>query len=114
MKNTVYYRQAELLLRILPVVHTETDFALKGGTAINFFVRIQARSRLVSMIQCFLTPEERRFILSIKAGEPEWDLLGLKGIENLPAVKWKILNIKKMSPKKHKEAFDKLKFYLEA
>ena len=38
MKNSVYYRQAELLLRILPIINTEADFALKGGTAINFFV----------------------------------------------------------------------------
>jgi hypothetical protein len=35
----MYYRQAELLLKILPLVDAEGIFALKGGTAINFFVR---------------------------------------------------------------------------
>ena len=39
MIATVYFRQAELLLRVLPLVARETVFALKGGTAINFFVR---------------------------------------------------------------------------
>ncbi len=39
MKNSVYYKQAELLLRVLPFVEAEQVFALKGGTAINFFVR---------------------------------------------------------------------------
>ncbi len=39
MKNTVYYRQAELVLDVLPFIHREPVFALKGGTALNFFVR---------------------------------------------------------------------------
>ncbi len=39
MKNTIYYQRAELLLRVLPAIATESCFALKGGTAINFFIR---------------------------------------------------------------------------
>jgi len=39
MKDTVFFKQAELLLRILPLIYKEDVFALKGGTAINFFVR---------------------------------------------------------------------------
>ncbi len=35
----VYRSQVELLLRILPYVAKEKVFALKGGTAINLFVR---------------------------------------------------------------------------
>jgi predicted nucleotidyltransferase component of viral defense system len=34
-----YYRQVRLLTRILPLVAQEPYFALKGGTAINLFVR---------------------------------------------------------------------------
>jgi len=39
VKDTIYYKQAELVLRILPYVDSEKNFALKGGTAINFFLR---------------------------------------------------------------------------
>ena len=39
MKESVFYPQADLLLQILPFVHMESCFALKGGTALNFFVR---------------------------------------------------------------------------
>ena len=39
MKNSPYYKQAELMLRILPIINNEKVFALKGGTAINFFFR---------------------------------------------------------------------------
>ena len=34
-----YYRQVLLLVEILPLVAKESCFALKGGTAINLFVR---------------------------------------------------------------------------
>lgn len=38
-KNSTYYQQVRLLIRMLPVVAKEQVFALKGGTAINLFVR---------------------------------------------------------------------------
>jgi predicted nucleotidyltransferase component of viral defense system len=38
-----YRRQVALLLRVLPYVAEEPDFALKGGTAINLFVRDMPR-----------------------------------------------------------------------
>lgn len=39
MKNATFFKQADLLLRLLPSVNEDKDFALHGGTAINFFVR---------------------------------------------------------------------------
>jgi hypothetical protein len=39
MKDTRFFKQADLLVQMLPFVHAEACFALKGGTAINFFVR---------------------------------------------------------------------------
>jgi predicted nucleotidyltransferase component of viral defense system len=38
-----YYRQVQLLVAVLPSVAEERCFALKGGTAINFFVRDMPR-----------------------------------------------------------------------
>lgn len=38
-----YRSQVALLIRILPFVAEEPDFALKGGTAINLFVRDMPR-----------------------------------------------------------------------
>jgi len=38
-----YYAQVRLLVRVLPVVAKETCFALKGGTALNLFVRDMPR-----------------------------------------------------------------------
>lgn len=38
-KSSSYYKQVSLLIKMLPVVATEPVFALKGGTAINLFIR---------------------------------------------------------------------------
>jgi predicted nucleotidyltransferase component of viral defense system len=70
------------------------------------------RERLVSMILSDLTTQEKEFIVSVKEGAPKWELLGLEGIEHLPAVRWKLLNIGKMKPSRHKEAVRKLRNYL--
>lgn len=39
MKDSRFFAQADLMVRALPAVAAETCFALKGGTAINLFVR---------------------------------------------------------------------------
>jgi predicted nucleotidyltransferase component of viral defense system len=43
MKNSKYHHSVLLLLQVLPSVSTETEFALKGGTAINLFLRDMPR-----------------------------------------------------------------------
>ena len=37
--NEDYFEQARLLLSIIPEISKENAFALKGGTAINFFYK---------------------------------------------------------------------------
>jgi len=71
------------------------------------------REKLIRLIKNDLSEKERRFILSVKKGEPEWELFELDHIDSLPAVNWKLQNIRQMNPKKHKQAVNKLKDYLE-
>lgn len=68
-----------------------------------------AREQLVNIINNELTQEERKFLLSFKSREPDWSLLGLLDIDKLPAVRWKLQNIGKMSPQKHADAYNQLK-----
>jgi hypothetical protein len=68
-----------------------------------------AGEKLVSRLQREMTQEEREFIVSVKEGKPEWSLLGIPGIENLPGVQWKLQNIHRMTPAKHQEALKKLR-----
>jgi len=38
-RSSLYYRQVQLLIRLFPIIRRESCFALKGGTAINLFIR---------------------------------------------------------------------------
>jgi predicted nucleotidyltransferase component of viral defense system len=39
MSSIIFEEQVKLLIKCLPVIYTENNFALKGGTAINLFIR---------------------------------------------------------------------------
>lgn len=54
---------------------------------------LAARERLVREIQQGLDENERRFLLSLVAGAPEWALLGIDQLERLPGVRWKLQNL---------------------
>ncbi len=70
---------------------------------------ILARERLLSIIKIELTEQEKSFLISMKEGAPEWNLIGVKGIDKLPGLQWKLSNIKKMSEDKRQQALIKLK-----
>lgn len=63
---------------------------------------LDARRRLVQEIHARLDASTKRFLVSAQHGAPDWSLLGMSSMNNLPAVKWKLLNVKKMP----RELFD--------
>lgn len=71
------------------------------------------RDNLASTLLTMLTDDERAFIISMKQGEPNWDLFDLPHIENLPAIRWKLQNIQKMDRRKHSEALTQLRAVLK-
>jgi predicted nucleotidyltransferase component of viral defense system len=87
----------------------ENEFAGMPIEEIAYKDLIAARETLVETLKRELTDDEKTFLVSIKSGEPNWSVLGLKGIEKLPALQWKLLNIQKMSAKKRGELLVKLK-----
>jgi len=58
-----YRQQVELLLDVLPFIKQEDCFALKGGTAINLFVRDMPRLS-IDIDLCYLPIESRDAFLS--------------------------------------------------
>ena len=70
------------------------------------------RKTFIQQINTKLTEKQKQFLLSFKAMQPDWQLLSAGDVTHLPAVQWKLLNIKKMSAKKHKLAMKKLETVL--
>jgi len=64
---------------------TEADISLE--------TLISARRTLVEDIRAGLTEAHRGFLLSFYRREPQWDLLAVGGVDQLPAVKWRELNL---------------------
>lgn len=82
----------------------ETQF--NGMTAIPFTYQKfeETRARLISEVRKSLTANDKEFLLSFKNAEPQWDLIPLKELKDLSAVKWKLQNIQKLrekNPDKH-------------
>jgi hypothetical protein len=90
----------------------EKEFKEMTTETLSYEELCATRETLVSTLMKEVTPEEKNFLVSVKEGLPRWGLLGLEGVENLPAVKWKLLNIGKMEPSKHSDAVRKLRDYL--
>lgn len=124
-----YRDQARLLIAALPYVAEQEMFALKGGTAIILApaepryaeaYRVEftgmtrdpvsmgalddTRRRLHEDVRSRLTGEIAAFLLSLHDAKPDFDLIGLRHAEQLPAVRWKLVNLRKLkreNPKKH-------------
>ena len=69
---------------------------------------LKARENLIMEIVGKMPEPHKRFLISAKRGEPEWDLLGLPGAEDLPAVRWKLGNLARLSTDKRADLLKRL------
>lgn len=60
----------------------------------------ETRVRLFAELPSSLDKNEREFLYSLHRLEPNWDLLGIPGVETLPAIKWKLINLESLKAKK--------------
>lgn len=72
----------------------------------------ETRKKLVQLINDRLTDKHKEFLIQFKEGEPDWSLLSITEVENLPAVQWKLLNIRRMTTKKHRASVERLRMVL--
>ena len=68
-----------------------------------------ARTQLFEWAASTLTDNERRFLLSIKQGEPDWALLPFERLDKWPAIQWKLHNIGLMNTRSHRKAVERLR-----
>ena len=71
-----------------------------------------ARERLRAELPIFLTESQKRFLLSLTAGEPDWTLMSCPHLAQMSAIRWKLENLarlKKLNPEKFKLQSDELR-----
>ena len=71
------------------------------------------REKLIDDMRQGLTSIQKEFLMSIKYGKPDYDLMPFPHLEDLPALKWKLININKMDKAKHAQIIAKLEKVLE-
>lgn len=55
------------------------------------------REKLIREINGILTPEDKKFLVDFERGEPDWEHSPYPEFEKYPSVKWKLLNLSKLS-----------------
>ena len=103
----------EVLFPAMRDIRQEYERNFRGMTTepVELEALLAARERMVQELQTSLDGDERRFLLSLVAGRPEWPALGIAHAEHLPGVRWKLHNLEQLarkSPEKFAEQADAL------
>ncbi|MGX5802616.1 nucleotidyl transferase AbiEii/AbiGii toxin family protein [Bradyrhizobium sp. Arg314] len=83
----------------------EGEFMRMSQVEVSLDELLAVRERLIAGINDALTEDQRSFLLSFKARRPDWNLLGIEGVQNLPSVRWKLQNLERMPEDRHRRAY---------
>jgi predicted nucleotidyltransferase component of viral defense system len=103
----------EVLFPSLRDVRQEFEHNFAGMTVepVELETLLAARERMVRELQHGLTADERGFLLSLVAAKPEWALLRVPHLEQLPGLRWRLQNVerlRKANARKFSEQLDAL------
>lgn len=92
---------------------------LQGMTreAVSLDELLATRERLRAELFVALTAEQKQFLISLAAGEPDWKLMECGHLAQMPAIRWKLENLtrlKKLNEEKFKFQSDELRRRLGA
>ncbi len=105
----------ELLAPRLQVIEKQFESSFRGmarsEVSLDELRKVQAN--LPHKLVRALDHDEKEFLLSLKRGEPQWELLEIEHLDRLPALQWKLINIRKMDSSKRRAALKRLTEVLE-
>jgi predicted nucleotidyltransferase component of viral defense system len=73
---------------------------------------VATRERLVAEIVGDMPLPHRHFLVLFERGRPDWSLLGLPGVQELPAVRWRQQNLDGLDPARRRPLVENLKAVL--
>lgn len=74
----------------------ETQFSGMADIPFSYEDFEKTRKELVELVHSSLSNEDRAFMISFKELHPIWELLPVRNAKDLPAVRWKIQNLKRL------------------
>lgn len=86
----------------------ETGFAGMTEQEVSLDALVSARHSLITEVRKGLTDEHKKFLISFYRRQPEWELLPLQGVDRLPAIKWREMNLDRAGPETQNAIVKKL------
>jgi hypothetical protein len=62
-------------------------------------VLLETRERLFRELPAALDVSEREFLRTLVRADPDWSLLGIPHLEELPAIRWRLQNLQQLAQK---------------
>jgi hypothetical protein len=64
---------------------------------VSFEVLLETRDRLFRELPAALDANEREFLRTLVRARPDWSLLDIPHLEELPAIRWRLQNLEQLS-----------------
>jgi hypothetical protein len=80
------------------------EFAGMTSEVITLDALLEVRRRLFSELPVVLSDNQRAFLSGLVCGEPDWKLMECGHLAEMPAIRWKLENIRKLK-KTNKKKF---------
>ena len=74
----------------------ENEFAGLTVNPVTLEELQQVRRKLKRELPAALTASQRKFLLGLVAGDPDWRLMECSHLSQLPAIRWKLQNLAKL------------------
>ena len=89
---------SEVLRPTLKDISDEYERGFVGMTTVPVALDdlLEARNRLISVLVDHMPEEHREFLIGFEEGAPNWQLLDIPDVENLPAIRWRQQNLDKL------------------
>lgn len=91
----------------------QNNFVGMTSESVSLDVLLSTRARLLAELPQRLTNNQRQFLIGLTRAEPDWSLLRCPHAEELPALRWKLANLKTFQ-KRRPEDFERQARALEA
>ncbi len=93
---------AEVLAPARLDIRAEFERGFNGmtETAVTLDQLIDARETLIATIVDGMPENHRDFLMSVKRGQPDWRLIDVPGVDELPAVRWRLKNLSRLDDRR--------------
>lgn len=75
----------------------EGSFAGMTTEPVTMEALLETRERLFRELPAALDENERGFLRTLVRAEPDWSLLGIPHLEELPAIRWRLQNLQQLA-----------------